>query len=114
MTHQVPVRDGEPRVGYYKRRLVRNGPWIAARIWFHFGARDEAGDLLEDEGFRCEVDGKTANVYAEWPRLFGHPIDKDEFDRLRKLRTWAAGHAPDDAYAAPRQAVDLNAMKPLF
>lgn len=104
----------DPQVGYYRRRYVRGGQWIAARIWFHSAERDEAGDLLEDEGLRCEIDGKPCNPYQEWPNLCGEPISQPEFKFLSARRQWALDHAPNDPYANPRRPIDLNNQPPVF
>lgn len=104
----------DPEIGFYRRRYVRNGPWVAARIWFHTAERDEAGDLLEDEGLRCEIDGEPCNPYDEWERLYGEPIDESEFKFLSARRQWAIDHAPTDPHANVRRSVDLNNQPPVF
>ena len=108
------IRDGAPQAGHYRVRRVRGGPWLPAVIWWHAGERDEAGDLLEDEGYRCEIDGSAVCAYRWWVSVAGHPIDAAEFRRLSRLRDWAETHAPDDPYAAPGQPVDLNRAAPIF
>ena len=109
-----PIRDGEPQGGYYKCRRVAKGPWLPVIVWWHKGERDDTGALLEDEGWRCEIDGEQVNPYQRWVSFAKHPISHKEFKRLSRLRDWADNHAPDDPYAAPDRPVDLNDAAPLF
>lgn len=111
-THSFEV--GTPEAGFYKRRLVQNGVWIAAKVWFHTADRDEVGDLLDDEGLRCEVDGVRCNPYHEWPYIGGYPIEEREYKYLRALRNWADDNSSVDAYANPRKPIDLMNSKPIF
>ena len=110
----APIYDGEPQAGHYRTRRVRGGPWLPVIVWWHQGERDEAGDLLEDEGYRCEIDGERVNAYLRWTSVAGHPIDAATFRRLSRLRDWADNHAPEDPYAAPGQPIDLNRAAPIF
>ena len=108
------IHEGDPRPGFYKMRRTRGAPWLPVVIWWHAGARDEAGDLIEDEDWRCEIDGERVNPYEYWIWLAKRPISEAEFKRLSALRQWADDHAPDDPYAAPDRAVDLNKAAPIF
>ena len=110
----TPIHDSDPRAGWYKMRRVRNGPWLPVTVWWHTAERDEAGHRLEDEGYRCEIDGSPACPYRIWTYVAGHPIAEAEFTRLSALRQWADDHAPDDPYAAPDRSVDLNKAAPIF
>ena len=110
----APIYDGEPQAGHYQTRRVRGGPWLPVIVWWHKGERDEAGDLLEDEGYRCEIDGERVNAYLRWTSVAGHPIDAATFRRLSRLRDWADTHAPEDPYAVPGQPIDLNRAAPIF
>ena len=114
VTKPPAIHHDDPQPGHYKMRLVSGGPWLPVIIWWHKADRDEAGDLMEDEGLECEIDGKRVDPYARWVSVARHPIGKLEFKRLSALRQWAADHAPDDPYAAPDQPVDLNKAAPNF
>ena len=56
-----PANDGTPRCGWYKRRLVRGGVFVPARIWMVQDICPETGELLSDEVLRCEVNGIAAD-----------------------------------------------------
>lgn len=99
-----------PVVGYYKRRLVRGGPWVAARIWQEGGERDEAGDLLSDERLLCEIDGQPRDALEQWPYLADSRIDHAEYLYLLADSQHAKAHRVDDPKATPTAPVDFAGM----
>ena len=106
-----PIHEDNPIPGYYKRRLVRNGPWVPATIWIDGGERDpETGDLLSDETLRCLVNGRLADPYKQWTWLAGHPIKKREYDAMLKASRQAP---PDSPLACPEQPVDMTVLPPI-
>lgn len=102
-----PQITHEPQCGYFKRRLVKDGPWIVARIWLH-QETDSIGELTAPEEMRCEVDGKERDPVDQWTWLAGRPITREEYRHLRAVRTWAKAHAPDQPEADPDKPVDWN------
>jgi hypothetical protein len=103
---KAPPIHSTPQVGLFKRKLVRGGAWVAARI-FKTGERDELGRLIEDEVLRCEVDGKAVDdVEDQWLWLAANPIDDVEFRLLMRLGPWARQHAPNDPNADPGKPID--------
>ena len=96
----------EPQCGFYKRRLVRGGPWVGARIWLE-SITDGAGELVADEVLRCEVDNKAADPLGEWTHICGHPITQGEFLFLTATTRWASAHAPEHPAANPGERVDF-------
>lgn len=106
----VVANPDDPRPGWFKRRLVKNGVFVPARIWM-FQWVDDAGDLVGDEVLQCEVDGEYADPAEAWSWLCSNPITEAEFNHLTALRQWAAKHAPGEPYADPRKPVDwLNGV----
>ncbi len=98
----------EPQDGYFKRRLVRGGPWVAARIW-----REREKDFLTNKHtdfdiLHCEVAGKRRNAAQQWEALGRWPITKADFDYLVKHSEWAKQHAPTTASANPDKKIDWN------
>lgn len=102
-----PQVTHDPHCGWFKRRLVRGGPWIGARIWLE--QRVEDGELVADETMRCEVNGEERDPHAQWTYLADHPISEKEFLYLASLNRWAAAHAPDHPAANPRGKIDFHA-----
>lgn len=94
-----------PECGWFKRKLVKGGPFVAARIWLRQDV-DEAGELLDDEVMLCEVNGENADPHDQWNWLAGNPIPESEFQYLMGLRDWAAWHAPEDPAANPTKPLD--------
>ena len=92
--------EGEPQCGWFRARLVKGGPWVAARIWIERDI-DENGELAGPEEYRCEVDGERRNPYGMWTYLT--PISRAEYDALLHRRTMIP------AMQASMAAVDLIA-----
>ncbi|MFE3839199.1 hypothetical protein [Pseudogemmobacter sonorensis] len=78
-----------PQCGYYKRRLVRGGPWVAARIWCEREVCPETGELAAPERMRCEVDGQISDAVDNWTHLT--PISRDEYEAILHRRLNIAG-----------------------
>ena len=98
----------DPQDGFYKRRLVRGGPWVPARIWrapeIDFISGKETGfDIV-----RCEVMGKPRNPVAQWDALGRLPITKADFDHLMAVGNWAKQYAPNSSEAKPEAPIDWN------
>lgn len=109
MAGHEPDTTEEPRCGWFKRKLVKHGPLVPARIWLDQEI-DEAGELLADERLLCEVNGQWAGADDQWPWLCGNPISNAEFDYLTASIAWSAEHAPHEPRANPRRAVDWLAV----
>jgi hypothetical protein len=104
-----PETTAEPQCGYYKRRLVRGGPWIPCRIWL-FQDIDEVGELLDDERLQAECNGAWADPDDLWSFVAANPITEAEFKFLSATIEWTQSHAPHEPMANPRQAVDWTAV----
>lgn len=111
----VPINDGTPHCGWFKRKLVKGGVFVPARIWLDAVVDIGTGELLEPETLLCEVNGIRHDAYDQWSWLCGHPITEDEFRYLTALREHALRHEPDLPIANPQRPVDwLNAPMPTF
>lgn len=97
-----------PQCGWYKRRLVRGGPWVAARIW-----REPDTDLITNRPngndiLMCEVGADRRDVYSEWMKLCTQPIKESDYLHLAAEAKWAKDHAHDEAEANPTKPRDWN------
>lgn len=82
---EVDRHDGVPHCGWYKRKLVKGGPWVPVRIYLDRKIDPLTGELTEDEVMRIEVEGIEADdVEDQWTYLT--PISKAEFDHLMDFR----------------------------
>lgn len=105
----------EPQCGWFKRRLVKGGPFVPARIWLYSPTDPETGDLVGDEVLQAEVDGNYADPEQQWSWLNGNPITEAEFKYLTANRAWTSEHAPHEPYANPREPVNwLDVPVPTF
>jgi hypothetical protein len=100
------IASDDPQCGFYKRRLVKGGPFVPARIWLDQDIDPETGELRDDERLQCEVNGGYADPYDAWQWLCGAPITEQEFRYMEALREHAAIHEPDHPMADPRKAID--------
>lgn len=106
------MQIGNPKQGFYKRRLVRGGVDVAVRIYIEDGDRDwDTGELLSDQIIRCEVDGVLQeDVFEHWSHCADNPISEAEYRYLLADRAWARRYAPQSPEANPRRPVDFGSM----
>ena len=113
----MPITEVDrPVPGLYRLRLAKDAPWSPVRVWDDAERDPETGELLEDENFRCLVNGVEVNPhhYAERINCFGETIDEVEYQYLLSLNEWAADHAPESPEANPLEGVDINTAPPIF
>jgi hypothetical protein len=106
----------QPVAGYYKRRLVKNGPWIPVRIWFSAPTDPhQPGETLDrSPRWQAELDGREIGIWDVWPACSGHPIDEAEFRYMIATAAHARKHEPHMPEADPDRSIDLNRLPPLF
>ena len=110
-----PIDINEPQEGFYRRRLVRGGPWVAARIWWVRGDSDqESGHHMSDDVLHCVVNGRNRNPYHEWLYLSGQPITEAEFNFMVDDAAHARAHRHDDPKAHPDKPINLGKMRSIF
>lgn len=76
-------RADVPVVGFYRRRLVKGGPWVAVRIWFG-PPRDPVTDELLDRSPRFQAlrSGLEVDIWAVWPECSGEPLTETDYYKL--------------------------------
>ena len=102
---EKPAITEEPQAGYYRRRLVKGGPFVPVRIW-HEGARDENGDLIEDERTLCSVDGRLVDAADHWTYCADNPVTESEFEYLTRVSNYAKARDPREPLASPRKKIN--------
>jgi hypothetical protein len=100
-----PEVTATPQAGWFKRRLVKGGPWVACRLWWDQPI-DDLGELCGDETLQCEVAGRWADPEDAWLWLAANPISEQEFKYLTALAEHCERHEPAHPSANPRQAID--------
>ena len=99
----------EPVPGYYRRRLVRGGPWVPVRIWRGFDKCPHTGlELERGWELRCTVNGIYRDPRAEWLWVCNEPITEAEFRYLTDTKNYAVEHDHEMPEATPRTPVDFN------
>lgn len=76
-----PPINEQPECGFYKRRLVKGGPWVPAAIWIE-AERDSDGNLISDERVVCVVNGRKCDPVDQWGYLASQPISEVEYRRM--------------------------------
>lgn len=114
---EKPAIDmNSPQVGFYRRRLVRLGPWVGCCIYLHQEVDAETGELTDDAVLCCDVNGKPADPEDQWSYLASQPITEKEFQFLTKLSRYAKKKKdPAEPLANPRKPIDpLQFRLPTF
>lgn len=85
------IHDGHPECGWYKRRMVKGGPWVPVRIFVEREIDPETGELLAPEVFIADVDGQRDDPEKHWTYLT--PITRDEYRSLLRRQVSVPGMA---------------------
>lgn len=105
-----PQITHEAQCGWFKRRLVRGGPYVAARIYLHQEIDPATGELTEPEELRCEVDGRKRDPQEEWTYLCYRPITEGEHNFMVANAEWARKYALGEPVAHPERPVNYNTI----
>lgn len=110
----VPINDGTPHCGWFKRKLVKGGVMVPARIWMFQDICPDTGELQSDEVLQCEVNGAWADPEEAWSWICSNPITEQEFRYLEARISHAVRFEPDDPFAAPNRPINLLETPILF
>lgn len=80
-TTKPPITQ-DPEPGFYRRRLVKGGPWVPVAIWYGPAPTDAAGTVLSDAPLLCVVDGKPADPQSVWLWVADNPIPQSVYKHL--------------------------------
>lgn len=109
-----PINISEPHCGYFKTKLVKDGPFVPVHIFWR-GPKDEHGRPTGDEEMVCLVNGKEADVLETWTRVADRPIQLAEYEYLVNLGKYAKEHDSREPLANPTAPIDrLTAPIPTF
>lgn len=86
-----PIHDGLPECGWFKRRLVKGGPWVPVRIFVRREIDMDTGELLGPEILVADVDGKLDDPARHWTYLT--PIARSEYEALLYRQSIVPGMA---------------------
>jgi len=103
---EPPVVNEVPECGWFKRRLVKQGPFVPARIWLDSEIDPETGELMGDERLYAEVNGQWADPVEAWGWLCGNPISEAEFNYMTALHAHAERWEPQHPAANSREKIN--------
>lgn len=86
-----PMHDGLPEAGWYKRRMVKGGPWVPVRIFVERDIDPQTGELTGPEVLIADIDGKRADPARHWTHL--QPISRSEYETLLYRQSTTPGMA---------------------
>ena len=109
-----PIHEGEPNCGFFRRRLVKGGPWVPAAIWLDQDICDATGQLMRDEQLLCLVAEKMADPYFHWTYLAGNPITEQEYNFMIARQEYAVTYQPDTPHANTSKPIDLLKTPTIF
>lgn len=108
---QEPRRVDEPEPGFYRAKLVRRGPWVAA----HVSQDDDGLWVVVVNGDERERSFDPWSI--AWLRDRYHYADRitqDEHAYLIATARWAEVNDPNHPAANPRQPIRATTIPPLF
>ena len=76
----LPIHDGIAEAGWYKRKLVKGGPWVPVCISVVREIDPATGELLGPEMLVADVDGRREDPARHWTYLT--PISRAEYEAL--------------------------------
>lgn len=97
----------EPQLGFFKRKLVKAGPWVPVKFWLE-QITDEDGLLIEPERMLCEVGGRAREPLDQWTWCCRYPITKSEFEFMLANAAWVSVRAPHEPEAQPQLPIDFG------
>jgi hypothetical protein len=107
---ETPRRVDVPEAGFFSMRLVRLGPYVAARI-VHGPAGWQA--IIDGQTFDPHPDPAYAKgVFQIWHG--GRRIRESEYRHMLHVREWAKRESPRHPAANPRRAINIKDDDPIF
>lgn len=98
----------EPQCGFFKRRLVKDGPYVACRIWREPEVDFATGQPTGKDTLACEVATERADPMSQWGYLCRMPITEADYKHMIELAQWARLHARKEPEADPFRPINWN------
>ena len=100
---------GTPATGFYRRRLVKAGPWVPVHL-LAVHRPGKAPRLIGLQGLDTWL--SDAECLQAWTWL--QPIPEAEYRHMVRDAAWCRTWAPDAPEANPQRQLDLGEMAPVF
>lgn len=91
-----PIKDGEPQAGFYRRRLVRGGPWIPIAIF-----PDGNGGMYARQGRDF---AEVVNAVEIWPYCADNPVTEAAARKAAADGYWPGELPPAETSETPEDA----------
>ena len=92
-----PVHESNPQCGFYKRRLVKDGPWLPIAFWRN-----------KDDQIVCGFEGKLVDPIEHWTFAAKYPVSEASYRYY--IRN---GHWLDEAPQTPRSNMPSDPFEAL-
>lgn len=102
--------NGHIEQGYFRVRLVKDGPWVPCHVWIEPSERDvETGEPTTDEHLHVVLDCIERDRPAlGWQPLVGERITAQEYAYMAAVSRHATAHEPSLPAANPYSQVDFK------
>lgn len=115
------INFNNPEQGFYKIRLVKDGPFAPVHI-LRLCVCSVGEFELHDWSEGCDRypqltalrNGIEVEMDKVWPFCMNWPITAEEYDTLLAGNKWAEKYAPDSPGANLGEPVNHNTIEPLF
>lgn len=74
----LPITEGDPQPGYYRRRFAKDGPWVPVAFW-----RDVRSAALV-----CSLNGVKADPVEHWISAAKHAVTRDVWMKAVSDGVW--------------------------
>lgn len=102
------TRVDQPVPGFYRRKLVKNGPYVGVVIFYACPMDPESGEPMQrSRHLLCQVNGDWADPIDQWSWVAGNRVTQAEYNFLLADAAHAMEFRPTAPRANPRQAIDL-------
>jgi len=118
MPAPIKSRDpAKPEPGFFRVRLIKGGPQVAARLFTPCPVDPEFGHHIDrSRHLLAEINGRLygSTKMVWWVWLTGRRTTGPDFEYLTDLAGWCRNHDARDPMAKPHKAVDPRTMRPAF
>ena len=101
-------RVDQPIPGFYRRKLVKGGPFVGVLIFWGCPLDPYSGEPMQRSPMlRCWVNGEEADPIDQWTWVAGGKITQAEYEFLLADAAHAMEFRPAAPRANPRKTIDL-------
>lgn len=91
----LPVHEGDPQPGFYRKRKHKDGPFIPVAIWM-----DDSGHML------AQIDGQPGDAVDIWTWCCREPVSYDDYKGYMDGKGWPDEAPPTAGHNQPPESDD--------